>query len=359
MMSGTISGLSPRIHELRESVLESAEDRPGTYRMVGADGEHLYVGKSVRIRTRLLSYFRAADEEKAARIIARTHQLEWDYTPNEFAALLQELHQIRRWRPTYNVEHNREREYSFIKLTNGPAPRLLVTCRVTSDGARYYGPFYDRRRLREAVRELSDLLQLRDCAERTPIHFADQTDLFSHRPDALCIRADLDRCLAPCAARCTLAEYSRRVEEAQRFLEGDTDQPLSILYERMHAAAERLDFEYAGLLRDRAERLAALQAELVEMNGMSRGSAFLYPVRGTGGEDIVYLLGHGLVLDEFPAPDDDEGWDELREVAGERVGGVASYRQYLTPDNVPESILIARWFRRRPEEWARLIPLES
>src|SRR5690625_6672057 len=62
MMSGTISGLSPRIHELRESVLESAEDRPGTYRMVGADGEHLYVGKSVRIRTRLLSYFRAADE---------------------------------------------------------------------------------------------------------------------------------------------------------------------------------------------------------------------------------------------------------------------------------------------------------
>src|SRR5690625_4386139 len=152
MMSGTISGISPRIHELRESVLESAEDRPGTYRMVGADGEHLYVGKSVRIRTRLLSYFRAADEEKAARIIARTHRLEWDYTPNEFAALLQELHQIRRWRPTYNVEHNREREYSFIKLTHGPAPRRPATGSVTAAGARPHGPFVRLRRLRPASR---------------------------------------------------------------------------------------------------------------------------------------------------------------------------------------------------------------
>src|SRR5688572_12422010 len=42
---------------LREHIRLKAEDRPGVYRMIGGHGDILYVGKSVRLRTRLLSYF--------------------------------------------------------------------------------------------------------------------------------------------------------------------------------------------------------------------------------------------------------------------------------------------------------------
>ena len=43
-----------RLEELREHVRANAENRPGVYRMLGPSGEVLYVGKSVRVRTRLL-----------------------------------------------------------------------------------------------------------------------------------------------------------------------------------------------------------------------------------------------------------------------------------------------------------------
>ena len=48
----------------------------------------LYVGKSVRVRSRLLSYFTAAPGEKASKLIREAVRLRWEYVPNEFAALV-------------------------------------------------------------------------------------------------------------------------------------------------------------------------------------------------------------------------------------------------------------------------------
>ena len=65
-----------------------AENRPGVYRMLSSAGEVVYVGKSKRLRARLLSYFRCAfPEEKGARILREADRIEWEYAPSEFAAI--------------------------------------------------------------------------------------------------------------------------------------------------------------------------------------------------------------------------------------------------------------------------------
>src|SRR6202162_4083553 len=128
---------------MRSIVTDGAADRPGIYRMLSSEGEVLYVGKSKRVRSRLLSYFRCAyPGEKGARILRSAEKIEWEYTPSEFAALLQELRLIKRYRPRYNVAMMRDgRHYSFIKLTKGAAPKLLVVRGATSEEAGiYYGP---------------------------------------------------------------------------------------------------------------------------------------------------------------------------------------------------------------------------
>src|SRR3954465_3592779 len=101
---------------MRSTVRESAADRPGVYRMLSSDGEIVYVGKSKRVRTRLLSYFGCAAEGKGARILRDAVQIEWEYMPSEFAALLEELRLIKRFRPRFNVAMKRDgRNYCFIK----------------------------------------------------------------------------------------------------------------------------------------------------------------------------------------------------------------------------------------------------
>src|SRR3954468_10566886 len=133
-----------QIAAMRTSVKDTADDRPAVYRMIADDGEIVYVGKSKRVRSRLLSYFRGEfPEDKGARILRDASKIEWDYVPSEFAALLAELRLIKRYRPRYNVAMKRDgRNYCFIKIVNTGAPKLTVVRGPGHDDtAAYYGPF--------------------------------------------------------------------------------------------------------------------------------------------------------------------------------------------------------------------------
>ena len=68
---------------MRASVKAECKDRPGIYRMHSADGEVVYVGKSKKIRTRLLSYFRCSfPEDKGARILRDAVRIEGGGVPS-------------------------------------------------------------------------------------------------------------------------------------------------------------------------------------------------------------------------------------------------------------------------------------
>ncbi|HEX6134928.1 MAG TPA: UvrB/UvrC motif-containing protein [Longimicrobiales bacterium] len=338
--------------DLRADVRAACQNRPGVYRMLGPGNEVLYVGKSIRVRSRLLSYFRADRGEKAAEIISHTHHIEWDYAPSEFAALLLEMRSIQRWRPPYNVEHKRDRVFCFVKLTRDEAPRLLVVREVLDDGAIYFGPFRGPQRVRDVVREIRDLLELRDCAPSTRMRFADQLDLFGADPQPLCMRADVRKCLAPCAGRCTKAEYLAQVELARRFLDGDADIPLTILRRRMDTAADRLHFEYAAELRDRMHRLEDARAELVALRGFIESMSFVYEVPGHAGEDRVYIVRRGSIREDCCAPADDAARHELTGRARRLLQRRETYAR-VAPTQAAEILLLARWFRLRPQELER------
>jgi excinuclease ABC subunit C len=341
--------------ELRADVRAACENRPGIYRMLGPGDEVLYVGKSVRVRSRLLSYFRADRGEKAAEIISHTHRIDWEYAPSEFAALLAEMRSIQRCRPPFNVEHKRDRVFCFVKLTREDAPRLFVVREVLDDGAIYFGPFRGPARVRAVVREIRDLLELRDCPPSTRMRFADQLDLFQQLlPEAerelqpLCMRADVGRCLAPCAARCTKHEYRAQVELARRFLDGDADIPLTILRQRMDTAADRLHFEYAAELRDRMHRLEEARAELVSLRGLIDSLSFVYEVPGHRGDDRVYVVRRGSIREDTPAPTAAER-PQLYDRAARLLERRETFAR-VAPTQAAEILLLARWFRLRPAE---------
>src|SRR5688500_5665707 len=344
--------------ELRARVKEHSEQRPGVYRMLGPNGDLLYVGKSVNLRTRLLSYFRADRGEKATDIISVTRHIEWEYVPSEFAALLLELRLIKRYRPRFNFQYKFDGATCFIKVTREIAPRVLLATQVLDDGATYYGPFRVHELVRNLLREVGDLLELRDCRTGMPMRFADQIDLFSFQATPRCVRADLHKCLAPCAGRCTRAEYSARVAEARRFLEGNVHRPLRVLQDRMHVAAERMQFEYAAQLRDRALRLEDARSELVALRGTLEALTFIYSVPGYGGDDRVYLIRRGSVRRELPAPR--SAAEEQALLADARALFKRRERVLTTidPDTADDILLVSKWFRSRPDELTRTLTPE-
>ena len=344
---------------LRDQVRAGAEERPGVYRWLGADGRILYVGKSVRIRSRLLSYFRE-DTGKTARLVAEAAAVRWDYLPNEFAALLREMRLIQAWQPEYNVQHKRHRRHGFIKVTREPAPRLIPVTRVRNDGARYYGPFGRTVWLGRAVHELSLATGLRDCSADTPIHFGDQIEMFSGARTPRCIRAETGTCPAPCAGRCTAAEYNRRLNVACAFLETRTRAPLQELADGMKRATKRLDFEYAARLHDRMETLEKLRDHLSGFRGQIENLNLVYAVQGFAGDDRVYLIRRGRMWGELPWPRDDQARRRANEAVEEAFRPALADRDAgLEANAAAEVLLTVSWFNKRPEERRRAMSPEG
>ena len=339
---------------MRDQVRADAIDRPGVYRMISADGEIVYVGKSKKVRTRLLSYFRCAyPEEKGARVLREADRIEWEYTPSEFAALLEELRLIKRFRPRFNVAMKRDaRHFCFIKLTTGPAPKLMVVRGAGHDDhATYYGPFHGAQRVNEAVRELNDAVGLRDCSRDTRMHFADQPELFpifARTPG--CIRYEIRKCLGPCVGGCTVREYDERVALTRAFLEGSSDDPIERLRADMEACSERMEYERAAVLRDKLQRLEALREQFIRFRFALESLSFVYVVPGYEGDDRMYLIRRGRVRGELFAPRCREDERRVEQAVAAVFGGTERESAEIPTHEIDELLLLSSWFRRFPGE---------
>ena len=273
---------------LRARVRAEAEDRPGVYRMLGATGIVLYVGKSHRLRTRLLGYLRAGAKnrrrDKQARILRYAHAVEWEHCHSEFAALLRELRLIKQHRPRFNVALNvDEAPRGWLGLTGGPVPGLRVVLRTDDpDAESLYGPFRRVGTLHDATRALADACGLRDC--ETPA-----------RP-AGCLRHGIGSCAAPCLLPEPLRpsapfarDYAARVAEARAFLAGRTTAPVERLRAEMLRAAERWHFERAGSIKGKLDALAWLADRLSRFHAGADRLSFVYRALGHDNTERVYL----------------------------------------------------------------------
>jgi excinuclease ABC subunit C len=345
-----------RVAEMLAQVKASAENKPAVYRMVATDGEVVYVGKAKQLRTRLLSYFRAAyPDDKGARILREAHTIEWDYVPSEFAALLGELRLIKRFRPRHNVAMKRDgRNLCFIKLTGGKAPKLTVVRGPgNDDSALYYGPFLGAMRVAESLRELSDVLGLRDCSLDKHMHFSDQRELFTLGPRTPgCLRYELKKCLGPCIAACSSNEYMEHVRLARDFLDGADDGPLETLRREMEVSSERLQYERAAAYRDKWHRLEALRTEFGRLRFAVESLSFVYRVAGYDGRERVYVIRRGRVRGEMDAPVTGDERTALQRTLDEVFADTTSGMQ-VPSHEIDELLLLSSWFRRFPAEMER------
>ncbi|MEO8453143.1 MAG: nuclease [Gemmatimonadota bacterium] len=340
---------------LMRRVSALTENRPGIYRMIDPAGRVLYVGKAKRLRTRVLSYFRARDD-KASIILQAAHDITWDYQPSEFAAHLAELREIKKHRPMYNVQMNRRRRAVFIALTAGPIPKLALTGVTARAGVRYFGPFSSAVRAGTAIRVINDLLGLRDCADRLPMVLGDQGDLFAEPKRAACPRYEFGTCSGPCGGFVTEAGYRERTEAAVRFLGGYQVQPIDRVIAMMMRAAETQDFEAAARWREKFEALEWLLAASARARLGIDLLSFVYREPGALGDERVYLIRSGLVRATYPYPNTPLELEVFKAVVAGELASPLPPGGPLQAATMDEMLLVMSWFRRHPDALRRTSP---
>ena len=233
---------------------------PGVYIIRDKSDTIIYIGKAKRLRTRVSQYFRAGvpHDAKVTQMIDHAFSFDVIVCQSEFEALVLEASQIKAHTPKYNILLKDDKGYSYVKVTRGPWPRISAVLQKDDDNADYIGPFTSSFAVREMVETAQDCFLLPRCHKEFPRDFG------KGRP---CLNAHIGKCMAVCSGKISCQAYNEAVQGALQMIRHGKKGILHQLREKMQAAAERLDFENAALLRDQIaaiERVAAGQKVVMQ-----------------------------------------------------------------------------------------------
>lgn len=261
------------------SILETLPLLPGVYRMLGEDGEVLYVGKARSLKSRVSSYFQKTIESPKTRaLVARIRDIEVTLTASETEALLLEQTLIKELKPPYNILLRDDKSYPFLFVSEGEEyPRISFHRGVKKQKGRYFGPYPGAQAVRESLQLLQKLFQVRQCE-----------DSFFRNRERPCLQYQIKRCRAPCTRLVSPEEYAEDVRHTLLFLEGRNEEVMQDLVARMNEASDRLDFEAAVVYRDQLTALRRVQEQ--QFVTREAGNADVVAVAAQPGGVCVQIL---------------------------------------------------------------------
>lgn len=227
-----------------EEELKKLPAKPGVYIMHGEKDEIIYVGKAISLKNRVRQYFQSSRNKgaKIERMVTHITRFEYIITDSELEALVLECNLIKEHRPKYNTMLKDDKSYPFIKVTvHEPYPRVLFARRMKKDKAKYFGPYTSGGAVKDVIELVRKLYQVRSCNRSLP------RDTGKDRP---CLYYHMKQCKAPCQGYISQKEYRKNINKVIKFLNGDFQDTISELMEKMQKASEEMRYEDAMEYRD-------------------------------------------------------------------------------------------------------------
>ena len=229
---------------LIEEELKKLPGKPGVYIMHGENDEIIYVGKAVSLKNRVRQYFQSSRNKgaKIEQMVTHITRFEYIVTDSELEALVLECNLIKEHRPKYNTMLMDDKTYPFIKVTvNEPYPRVLFSRTMKKDKAKYFGPYTSSTAVKDVIELVRKIYMVRSCNRNLP------RDCGKDRP---CLYYHMKQCTAPCQGNVSEEAYKQNIGQVLHFLNGNFQETIDQLTEKMMAASEDMRFEDAAGYRD-------------------------------------------------------------------------------------------------------------
>ncbi|HPP39985.1 MAG TPA: excinuclease ABC subunit UvrC, partial [Candidatus Kapabacteria bacterium] len=237
--------------ELLSEKLSNLPSKPGIYQFKDKNGKVIYVGKSKNLRNRVRSYFQIGkpQDAKTNAMIRHIFDFEIIIVDSEIEAFLLEDNLIKSLKPKYNIMLRDDKSYPYVRVTNEEFPRIFSTRRLIKDGSKYFGPFTDVRSIKQLIRSIRTIFQLRSCDLKLT------ENAISRGKFKVCLDYHIRKCQGPCEGYISREEYLNNVKSAIQVLSGKTREIEKILEDEMYSLSERMEFEKAAIVRNKLQAL--------------------------------------------------------------------------------------------------------
>ncbi|MDR0804504.1 MAG: excinuclease ABC subunit UvrC [Oscillospiraceae bacterium] len=251
------------------ALLEKANklpDRPGVYYMRAAvrkngdkRGDIIYVGKAKNLKNRVTSYFRAvySHNVKTFKLVSNIRDFDFYVTSTELDALVLEAQQIKLHNPKYNILLKDDKGFNYIRVSDGGYPKITYE-HQTDKAGEYIGPYAGGFSVKQLVEEVNTVFKLPLCRKIFP------KDIGRERP---CLNYNIGKCMGVCTGKFPEADYAAIIAQAREYIKNGAKDGITRLETEMFAAAERLDFEKAAILRDRLNAIKRVRERQNVLSG--------------------------------------------------------------------------------------------
>ena len=263
--------------------LRQLPDAPGVYRYFDNENNLLYVGKAISLIKRVKSYFQKTAQlsPRIFLMVQKVASIEITVTDNETSALLLENNLIKTLKPKYNIIFRDDKSYPCIKISRHDYPVIEYFRGKSALGDKLYGPYPNPYAVRETLDLLQRLFRLRTCSDSE----------FASRSRS-CMLHQINLCSAPCVSHISLSDYQESVNLAEDFLCGNYGKLVDQLGAKMYQLAENLEFEQAGVIRDKIGLIQQLQNKQIisDSNTLLNCDIILATEVAPPAQIIIYII---------------------------------------------------------------------
>lgn len=237
---------------------------PGIYKYYNAENELLYVGKAKHLRKRVSSYFiKTLTSYKTYELVQRIAKIEFTIVNSEQDAFLLENTLIKQFQPKYNINLKDDKSYPFLVIKNEPFPRIFFTRNKIDDGSEYLGPYTSVKKVRELLEFIKQTIPLRNCS----LNLTNSN--IKKKKFKVCLEYHLGNCKGPCEGLQTAEDYQEGLVQMKNLLKGNLAPVIRHYKDEMKTNATALNFEKAGLQKQKIEFLENYQSRSVVANAKS------------------------------------------------------------------------------------------
>ena len=331
------------VSEHLQHILDTLPARPGCYLMKDGDGQIIYVGKAVNLRSRVRSYFHAqADSAKTSQLVKRIADIETITVDSELEALILEMNLIKKHRPKYNVRLKDDKRYPYIKVHwADPFPKVTVTRRMdVRDGSRYFGPYTSVWAVHQTLALLRKIFGYLTCDR-----------VITGKDPRACLYYDIKLCVAPCIGAASKEEYRAMIDDLCKFLQGRTEPVVKRLKAEMAQASEALQFEKAAAIRDQLvaiERVVEKQKVITTEQVDSDVIAFARDQGDTCAQVFFIRAGKLIGRESFllEGTEDAESTEIVSQFITQFYEDAAFVpSEVMLPNDIAEAEIISQWLR--------------
>lgn len=227
--------------------IQKAPNNPGVYFFKNIKGKVIYVGKAIKLKTRLKSYIDVAvlrQYPKTRRLMENAASVQYFETDTEIEALVLESNLIKKYKPKYNVSLKDDKAYKYIQIKKSKnGSYKITTVRQTDSKTGLYGPFPSGAAVNTVLRDIRKLFPYRDCTESKFNYYKK-----AGRP---CLYGYIGLCPAPCQGIAGIEKNNKNIQYIKRFLSGEYKKVLNELKKELKKQSKNLEYEEAAKTRDR------------------------------------------------------------------------------------------------------------